>query len=237
MAVARVAGGGLDRVPDGVAEVQDLPDAGVALVARDDPQLGQRARRDQAGVGRIRVPADALPQLAAGDQRGLDDLGVAGGELGRRERLERRGVGDHGRRLVERADVVLGLGEVDAGLAAVGGVDLRDERRRHLHVAHAPLVGGGAEPGEVADDAAAERDHDVLARHPGPRQLGPHDLGVRDRLRLLAGHDRDPPDERLDVGRRRAGRRAPSVTRNRRPSTAGGQKPMLGQQPGPMYTG
>ena len=59
-------------------------------------------------------------------------------------------------RLVEGADVVLGLGEVDAGLAAVGRVDLGDQRRRHLHDAHAALVGGRAEAGEVADDAAAD---------------------------------------------------------------------------------
>ncbi len=33
---------------------------------------------------------------------------------------------------------------------------------------------------------------------PGARQLGPHDLGVGDGLRLLAGHDRHPARERLE---------------------------------------
>ena len=36
-----------------------------------------------SGVGRIGARAHPLPQLAAGDQRGLDHLGVAGGHLGR----------------------------------------------------------------------------------------------------------------------------------------------------------
>ena len=68
----------------------------------------------------------------------------------------RAGVREHRDRLVERADVVLALGQVDAGLAAVGGVDLRDERGRHLHHRHAALVGRRAESRQVPDHAAAE---------------------------------------------------------------------------------
>ena len=96
------------------------------------------------------------------------------------------------------ADVVLRLREVDAGLAPVGRVDLGDERRRDLDEAHAALIGGGAEAGEIADDATAEGDDHVLAGHAAAGELGPHDLGVGDRLRLLAGHDRDAPVERLE---------------------------------------
>ena len=61
------------------------------------------------------------------------------------------------------ADVVLGRRQVDSGLAADRGVDLGDERRRHLDDGNASLVDGGAEAGEVADDAAAERDQGVVA--------------------------------------------------------------------------
>ena len=52
VAVARVAGDGLDRVADRVAEVEDLALAGVALVARHDPQLHARAREHEVAVGR-----------------------------------------------------------------------------------------------------------------------------------------------------------------------------------------
>ena len=100
---------------------------------------------------------------------------------------------------MEGADVVLGLGQVHPGLAAIGRVDLGHQRGRHLGEADPALVGGRAEPGQVADHAAAERDDDVLARHPAPGQLGPHDLGVRDGLRLLAGHDRHAAAQRLEV--------------------------------------
>ena len=86
-------------------------------------------------------------------------------------------------------DVILGLLEVDTGLAAVGGIDLGHERRGDLHVAHAALVGGGTEAGQVADHSAAQGDDDVLAGEAGARQFGPHDLGVRNRLRALSRHD------------------------------------------------
>ena len=89
------------------------------------------------------------------------------------------------------ADVVLGGGQIDAGLAAVGGIDLGDERRGDVHDGHAALVGGGAEPGEVADDATAERDEVIGAGHAGGGELTPHALGARERLVGLARRDHD----------------------------------------------
>ena len=198
VAVLRVPGRGLDRVADGVPEVEDLAQAAVPLVLGDDPELRPRAVDDHRRIVRRRPAAHPLPQRAAGDQRRLDHLGVPGGELLRRKRAQRRGVDEHRRWLVVGADVVLRLREVDAGLAPVGRVDLRDERRRDLDEADAALVGGGAEAGEIADDATAEGDDHVLAGHAAAGELGPHDLGVGDRLRLLAGHDRDAPVERLE---------------------------------------
>ncbi len=105
----------------------------------------------------------------------------------------------HRRRQVVGAGVVLALGQVDAGLAAVGGVDLGDEGRRHLDDRDAALVGVGAEAGQVADHAAAERDDVVLAGHPGAGQLAQHPLGLGHRLRRLAGLDLDPGLERLEA--------------------------------------
>ena len=193
-----------------MAEVEHLAQAGVALVLGDDPQLGPRAGGDHPPVVGRRPRAHALPQLAAGDQRRLDDLGVARRQLRGRKRRKRGRVGDHRGRLVVGADVVLGLGQIDAGLAAVGRVDLGNQRRRNLDIAHAALVGGGAEARQVADHAAAERDDDVLAGHARARQLRPDDLGVGDGLRLFAGHDRDAAVERLErigVEAARPGRR------------------------------
>ena len=77
----------------------------------------------------------------------LSDLGEARAQLLGRKRREQLRVGEHRGRLMEGSDVVLRLGKVDAGLAAVGGVDLRDHRRRNLHDRDATLVDGRAEAG------------------------------------------------------------------------------------------
>ena len=75
------------------------------------------------------------------------------------------GVGDHAAWLMERADQVLAARMIDAGLAADGRIDLREQRGRHLHVVDAALVAGRGEARHVADDAAAERDHGRVAIH------------------------------------------------------------------------
>jgi hypothetical protein len=59
---------------------------------------------------------------------------------------------------VERADQVLAERMVDADLAADGAVDLRQQRRRHVHERDAAQERGGGEAGGVADDAAADGD-------------------------------------------------------------------------------
>ena len=78
-----------DRVP----EVEHLTAASVALVFGYDSQLRARTGEDRALVKR-RVCGDALPQLAAGDQGGLQHLDIAGRKLRRRERRACR-VDDH----------------------------------------------------------------------------------------------------------------------------------------------
>ena len=80
------------------------------------------------------------------------------------------------------ADVVLRLGQVDARLAAVRGVDLGDQGRRRLDHGHPALVGGRAESGEIADDAAAERKDAVVAPRAGACERPQDALGLRHRL-------------------------------------------------------
>ena len=137
-------------------------------------------------------------------------------------------------RLVIGAGVVLALRQVDAGLAAVGGVDLGHERRRHLHNAHAALVEGGAEARDVADDAAAERDHVVVVVHARGGQAAQQALDARERLVLLAGRDPQLGRDAAAGGSPYSGPTASSVITKRRPPT--GQKP-LPTSPSPTCTG
>ena len=78
-------------------------------------------------------------------------------------------------RLVEGADQILALRRVDAGLAADGGIDLRQQRGRHLHEIDAAAQDRGGKAGEIADHAAAERDDEIVALDLG-RDQGLADL-------------------------------------------------------------
>ena len=132
------AGRGLERMSEGVAEVEQHAVAGLALVARDDRGLGLHAFQNGIFARRRRLPRAGPPantsrQLASSHSKKCSvakqpvfhHLGVAGAEFALRQRIEQRGVGDHQDRLIERADQVLALAGVDRGLAADRGIDLR----------------------------------------------------------------------------------------------------------------
>jgi hypothetical protein len=146
---------------------------------------------------------DPLPEPAPGDQAGLQDLDEPGRDLLGGQGLQHGGVRENGNRLVIDTHVVLRGGQVDARLATVGRVDLGDQGGGRLDQGNAALVGGGAEPRQVTDDAPAEGQHAVVA--PGARrcQLAEHPLGLRDRLRRLGA---------LDCDGRLAGRQQPCVS-------------------------
>ena len=97
------------------------------------------------------------------EQSIFGDFGVAGAELARRQRIEHGSIGDHQHRLMERTDQIFSLRRVDAGLAADRGIDLRQQRSRHLHEIDAAAQDRGSKAGEVADHAAAERNHEIVA--------------------------------------------------------------------------
>ena len=69
------------------------------------------------------------------------------------------------------ANEVLAGEEVDAGLAAERGIDLREQRGGQADVADAAHVDGGQEAGDVADDAAAKGEQDGVAVGPGKGEL------------------------------------------------------------------
>ena len=111
---------GLERVAEGVAEIEQRAIAGLALVARDDGGLGAAAHRDGVFARQASddlPPANTSRQLASSqakkfgvaEQPVFGDLGVAGAEFALRQRVEQRGVGDHQDRLMEGADQILAV--------------------------------------------------------------------------------------------------------------------------------
>ena len=92
---------------------------------------------------------------------------------------------------------------VDAGLAADRGIDLRQERGRHLDEVHAAPHDACRETGEVADHAAAERNDRVAAFEPRGKHAVHDVLKCRETLGLLAGRQCD--GDIADAGRVEAG--------------------------------
>ena len=109
---------GLERMAEGVAEIEQRALAGLALVARDDAGLGAAAHRDGVLARSSGLPpANMSCQFASSqaknagvaEQAVFGDLGIAGAEFAQRQRVEQRRVGDHQNRLVEGADQVLAV--------------------------------------------------------------------------------------------------------------------------------
>ena len=87
-----------------------------------------------------------------------------------REGLQEADIDARNQRRVERADEILAFRQVYGYFAPDAAVDLRYESRRYLHVRHTAQVGGGDEPGQVADNTAAKRQNNFLAFRPMPRE-------------------------------------------------------------------
>ena len=121
----------------------------------------------------------------------MDSCRPARSSAGGRVR-EEVGVGEDGLRMVEAADEIFSGGEVDAGLAADGGVDLGEEGGGDLHVADAAHVDGGEEAGDVADDAAAEGEEERVAVGSGAGELLGEGFDAGEALvALAAGEEED----------------------------------------------
>ena len=109
-----------------------------------------------------------LIEAAPAEEVILRDLADATLEFPVRKRLERFGVTDHRRGLPERADEVLALGKVHAGLSADRGIDLPQKGGRHRYEPDAPVIHRGDEPADIGHDTATDGDDRVGPSEPGP---------------------------------------------------------------------
>ncbi|MCY1507599.1 hypothetical protein D9M68_418800 [compost metagenome] len=202
---AVVFGRSLQRMAEGVAEIEQRPQTVLALVRCHDLGLGLAADRDRldasraAGKDRLPVLFEPGEEVRLVDQPILRDLGIAGAKLAWTQRVEHVGIGEHQIRLMEDADQVLAVRGIDAGLAADGGIDLCQERGRDLDETRATAHDASGKAGKIADDAPAKRDHRIVALDPGAK----HGFTDRDQLLealgLLAGgkHERHCVDVTL----------------------------------------
>src|SRR5262249_26208673 len=87
---------------------------------------------------------------------------------------------------MERADEVLAVAGIDCRLAADRGIDLRKQRGGYLHIVETAAHNRGGKAGEIADDAAAERHHDIGTLDACGNQRFADALEHREALRSLA---------------------------------------------------
>src|ERR671918_433081 len=170
------AGGSLERMREGVAEIQLRTFAAIERVAEADRRLERRRPANLRGELE-------LPEGLSCQQPGLDHLGPSILELLRRQCREELRVDDDAGRPVERPHEVLPALDVDRRLAPDRRVHLRDQSRRDGNPGDAAQEGGGVEAGEVARRAASE-DHERLASL--EPQGSPQSLRLRSGLRALA---------------------------------------------------
>jgi hypothetical protein len=161
--VVAVAGGGFEGVAYGVAEVEDGAEAGFGFVLADDGGFDGAAAGDdtgefagleleEAGQGAFEL----REECGVVDNAVFDDFGEAGAVFAAGEGAEGIQIAQHESGLPEGADEVLSGGEVDAGFASYGAIDLGEEGGGYLDEGDSAEVGGGDESGEVTDDAPAQ---------------------------------------------------------------------------------
>src|SRR5690606_24728316 len=141
-ASAVVIRGGLERMAEGVPEIEKRAVARLELVAHDDIGLGAAGFGYGAAACRTSGEDFAPVRLQPGEEiRPVDQpvfrhLRIAGAEFALGKRIKGTGIGQHQLRLMEDADEILAMDGIDAGLAADGGVYLGQKRRGYLHEAH-----------------------------------------------------------------------------------------------------
>src|SRR6476646_1370060 len=156
-------------MPERMAEIEQSPFAGLALVARDDSCLhatafgdGVLARR-ATGEDLAPMPLQPLEESSVSHESVLGNLGITSAEFPLRQRIEEHSIADDEDRLVKCPDQIFSLSGVDGGLAAHRGVHLCAERPGNLDVIHPATDNCRSEPGEIADNPAAERDDEIAA--------------------------------------------------------------------------
>jgi hypothetical protein len=92
---------------------------------------------------------------------------------------------------VEGAEQVLAVPRVDAGFAADGTIDLGEKGGRDMDEVKAAQQDGGGEPGDVTDDAPAQRDQGRGAFDAGVEQTIGQVFQVCQVLGVFAGREHD----------------------------------------------
>ena len=161
---------------EGMAEVQQAAGAAVPLVPGHHRRFIPAAALHQPGKIRLRCRFQMAENFLVPDDAALDDLRHAGGQLPPGQRTQAIGVRQHQGGLIEAADEVFPLRQVQAGFAAYAAVHLGQQGGGHLDQRDAPQDGPGQKARQVAGNAAAQghdavRPGEAVSQHPAAQGL------------------------------------------------------------------
>ena len=169
---------GLQRMPEGVAKVQQRPlPRGFKFIGDNRCHLGPHGGFNGMG-NRRRVPAKDGPNIGfqpaeetrVPDERDLRDFGIAGAQFPVGQRCQHSRVDQHQRRLMKGPDQVFARRAVNRGFATDRGIDLRQQGGRHLDEAAAAPQDRTGKTRQVANHPATERHDKIAAFHPERQQ-------------------------------------------------------------------
>ena len=149
-----------------MTEIEELTDTHVLFVGVDNVALVLDAVFNHV----LKLIADRRCFELVKEGLVVDDtvfynLGTAVGEDIFGQSIERRVVTDDERGLIERADEIFTLGNVDSRLAADRRVDHSKQGRRYLNKLHSAKIGRRAKSRKIADNTAAECKNAIGARY------------------------------------------------------------------------
>jgi hypothetical protein len=161
--ILAVVRNGFEGMADGVAEIQDGPQAALGLVLPNHLGFDLTATGHDGGQ-RARVAVQQLGQLALQPRKQpgvvndavFDHFGEARAIFAHGQRSKGGQVAQHKPGLVKRADEVLARLQIQADLAADGAVHLGEQGGRHLHERQAAQIRRRHKSREIAHHTAAE---------------------------------------------------------------------------------
>ena len=152
---------------EGMAEIQKLPLSAVKFILRNNIALHPHARFDDMLQLRMRRRAvQLLEKRRVSKHRVFDDLRAAVAENFVRQGIQTVRVAEHEPRLIKRPGQIFPGGQIDGRLAADGGIDHGQQRRRDLDKPDPTQIGGGRKARQITHYAAAQRDDCVRPRQP-----------------------------------------------------------------------
>ena len=141
----------LDRVREGVTEIEHLARARFESVVRNDHRLHLAAQLRPRSPTATETDAARAPRALSkiSSPSMMPALTISARPFAQRavgKRSQRRDVAEHADGILKTSRQVLSAAQIDAGLAADRGVDHRDERGRDVRVTDAAHVGRAANP-------------------------------------------------------------------------------------------